>query len=458
MDKKILWESTLAELQLNISTANYQTWFKGKTLITLVKDGVIEIGCNSTYVKNWLESRYQGQLKNILERVSGKRIDLMFSVDPNIKDVFKKSLSKKINTREDLELFKDSDKNIFRESLSEARLNPNFNFDSFVVGKSNQLAHAVAKAIVDNNKKIYNPYFIYGGVGVGKTHLIQAIAHESLSINSSLKVMYTSCEDFTNELVSSIQLKTTTNFKTKYRHLDLLIVDDVQFLEGREYTQEEIFHTFNALFAEGKQIVLASDRPPTSIRKLSDRLRSRFEGGMIADIGLPDTELREAVIIKKSQDLGVKLPSEIVKYLAESYQKNIRDLEGGLVRLLSYSKLTKEPISKRLVERIIGLTNKKVSRETKPKIILERVAQYFDLTVGDLKSPRRNASLVYPRQIAMFILREDLKTPLIEIASLFNKKDHTSVIYSVGKIKSAAKNSPKTREILGEIRKSVFTT
>ena len=254
------------------------------------------------------------------------------------------------------------------------------------------------------------------------------------------------------------RLNPSTNFKTKYRHLDLLIVDDVQFLAGREYTQEEIFHTFNALFAEGKQIVLASDRPPTSIRKLSDRLRSRFEGGMIADIGLPDTELREAVLIKKSQDLGVKLPSEIVRYLAESYQKNIRDLEGGLVRLLSYSKLTKEPISKRLVERIIGLTNKKVSRETKPKIILERVAQYFDLKVGDLKSPRRNASLVYPRQIAMFILREDLKTPLIEIASLFNKKDHTSVIYSVGKMKSAAKNSPKTREILGEIRKSVFTT
>ena len=250
MDKNTLWESALAELQLNLSAANFQTWFKGKTDIVALEDNLVEIACSSSYIKNWIESRYQGQIKSILEKVAGNNLNLMFVVKSLEKELHNKEASKRSAQKsfQPTPLFFDPDRKDFEDALSKARINPSFNFSSFVVGKSNELSWAVAKSIAGSRTRIYSSFFVYGGVGIGKTHLIQAIAQEVLRNDTSLKVLYCTCEDFTNELVTSIQTRTTTNFRTKYRSSDMLVIDDVQFLSGRESTQEEVFHTFNAIF------------------------------------------------------------------------------------------------------------------------------------------------------------------------------------------------------------------
>ncbi len=459
MDKKTLWESTLAELQLNLSTANFQTWFKGKTAILSWQEDLIEIGCNSSYVKGWIESRYQGQIKSILDKVTGKDLNLVFTVSPQVLEQVRKKSTKyaKTNYPQSPPLFIDTDRDLFEEALSKARLNPSFNFDNFVVGKSNQLAYAVAKAIAEPVTKMYNPFFVFGGVGVGKTHLIQAIAQDVLSKNTNLKVLYCSCEDFTNDLVTSIQTKTTGNFRNKYRNANMLLIDDVQFLSGRESTQEEVFHTFNALFAAGKQIVLTSDRSPVSINKLAERLRSRFEGGMIAEIGRPDIDLREAVLLQKCKARNINLPSQIIRLLAESFPSNIRDLEGGLIRLLTYSKMKGQQISTELVKEVVGLVDKSTLKEADPNLVLEEVAKFFSVSVKDIKGKGRQTELVFPRQIVMYLLRNSLDLPLAKIATLLNRSDHTGVIYSVNKIKLAMNESSEKSEMIEKIRERIFT-
>ena len=459
MDKKTIWESALAELQLNLSTANFQTWFKGKTTIISLNGGFIEIGCNSSYIKNWIESRYQGQLKSILDRVTGENLNLAFTVDPLVKNNLREGRHKKTKPTpvQSPPLFAETNQELLNESLSKARLNPSFTLHNFVVGKSNQLAYAVAKAISESPSKNYNPFFVYGGVGVGKTHLIQAIAQEALTRNPNLKIYYCGCEEFTNELVTSIQSKTTASFRNKYRSADMLLLDDVQFLSGRESTQEEVFHTFNVLFASGKQIILAGDRPPSAISKLAERLKSRFEGGIVADISKPELELREAVVLQKCKAQNITLSNQIIRLLAEHFQDNIRELEGGLIRLITYSKLTNKEISPTLLNEVVSLTTRTVTKQPNPKTVLEEVAKYFSVSVTDIKGRRRQTSFVKPRHLAMYLMRHDLKLPLAKIAELINRADHTSVIYSVNKTEKELKESSETREIIGEIRKRVYT-
>ena len=459
MDKINLWESTLAQLQLNLSTANFQTWFKGKTTIVSWENNLVELGCSSPYIKNWIESRYQVQIKAILDSVTGENNGLTFSVSPMVADIKSKPKNKKatiaLNDPDPLLLSTDEDS--LRGALSKANLNPAFSLENFMVGNSNQLAYAVDKSITDQASRNYNPFFIYGGVGLGKTHLLQSVGQQMLSRNTKLKVLYSPCEEFTNELVNAIQTKTTRTFKSKYRGVDVLLLDDVQFLSGRESTQEEIFHTFNVLHSLGKQIVLASDRPPSSIRKLADRLRSRFEGGMVADIGKPDSELREAVLLKKCAAQKINLPTSLIHQLAEHFPNSIRDLEGGLVRLITYSKVTKRPPSPTLLKEVLDLTRRETARVISPKKVVEAVARYFSIPVAEVTGTNRQANLVLPRQVAMYLLRAHLNISLLQIANIFNKSDHTSVIYSVNKIKTKIKNSPKSREEIGEIKERIFT-
>ena len=456
MNKTTLWESALAELQLNLSEANFKTWFKGKTAIVSWENDLVSIGCNSLYVKNWIESRYQMQVKSILERITSTVINLNFTVEAQVGDITKKPKLKpeRVQTNP---LFISTDEETLNNALSKARLNPTFNMESFVVGKSNQLAFAVAKAITDSMSKNYNPFFVYGRVGVGKTHLIQAIGQEVLKKSSNLKVIYSTCEEFTNDLVTAIQTKTTAGFRNKYRNADILLVDDVQFLSGRESTQEEVFHTFNFLLASGKQVVLSCDRPPSSIRKLAERLRSRFEGGIIADIGKPEIELREAILIQKSKSLGVTLPTDIIQMLAEKFPYSIRDLEGGLVRLITYSKLTNRGISTDLVREVVQITSQQERKKASVSSVLNATAKYFSLLPSDIRSSSRKPNVVKSRQIAMYILRNDLGLTLTSIADQLNKSDHTSVIYSVKKVEKEIKNSKGESEIVGEIRESIFT-
>lgn len=459
MDKITLWESTLGELQLNLSTANFQTWFKGKTTIVSWENNLVELGCSSAYVKNWIESRYQVQIKSILDNVTGQNNGLVFSVSPminnsNSKPKSKKSVSSVANPDS---LLLEPDEDLFKDALSKAHLNPAFSLENFVVGNSNQLAYAVAKSITDQSSSNYNPFFVYGGVGLGKTHLIQSIGQQLLFRNPRLRILYSPCEEFTNDLVTAIQTKTTREFKTKYRSIDVLLLDDAQFLSGREATQEEIFHTFNVLHSLGKQIIIASDRPPAAIKKLADRLKSRFEGGMVADIGKPDSELREAVLLKKCSAQKINLPTDLIRQLAEYFPNSIRDLEGGLIRLITYSKVTKRPPSPTLLKEVLDLTQKETAKAISPKKVVAVVAQYFSTPVSEITGKNRQASLVVARQIAMYTLRTELNIPLTTIAGIFNKSDHTSVIYSVNKIKAKIKTSAKTRAEIEEINERVFT-
>ena len=290
MNKNTLWESTLAELQLNLSEANFKTWFKGKTAIASWEENLISIGCNSPYVKSWIESRYQIQIKSILEKVTGKELNLSFTVESQVKDrAF--NVEPKSKNQQTTPLFNNESGETLAAALSTAKLNPACSIDAFEVVNSHYLAYAVAQAVTDRTPRIDTPFLLYGGVGLGKTHLLQAIGQDVLSRNPKLKVVYTTCEEFTNELVTAIQTKTTAGFRNKYRQADVLMVDDVQFLSGRESTQEEVFHTFNVLLGAGKQVVLSCDRPPSSIKKLAERLQSRFEGGIIEDIGKPELDL-----------------------------------------------------------------------------------------------------------------------------------------------------------------------
>ncbi len=456
MNKKDLWESALAELQLNLSEANFKTWFKGKTIIVSWENDVVSIGCNSPYVKNWIESRYQMQIKSILEKVAGGNLNLAFTVEAQIKELAN-STKTKIPLLDTEPLFDETRKETLGEALSTARLNPAFNMQEFVVGKSNQLAYAVAKAITESASKNYNPFFVYGGVGLGKTHLIQAIGQGVLAKNPKLKVVYCACEQFTNELVNAIQTKTTANFRDKYRSADVLLIDDIQFLSGREATQEEVFHTINVLLSAGNQVVLSCDRPPSAIKKLTERLKSRFEGGIIADIGRPDTELREAILIQKCKNQGATLSNAIIQMLAEKFPNSIRDLEGGLIRLLTYSRLNNQAVSPSLVKEVVKISAQHEARRAKPTSILAATAKYFSLSPAEIKSGSRRPRVVKSRHIAMYILRTDLGLTLSGVAEVLNKADHTSVIYSVKKVENDMKNSEETREIIGEIRDVVFT-
>lgn len=457
MDKKTLWESTLAELELNLSAANFQTWFKGKTSIVGQSDSLLEIGCNSSYIKNWLESRYQGQIKSILERVSGKKINIVFTVDPTIKELAPKKLhQKKFAASQTPTLFPESGKSLIDEAISKAELNPTFNFNEFVVGTSNQLAHAAAKAICQDGAGSFNLLFIYGDVGVGKTHLIQAIGQEALYKNIDNKIAYCTCEEFTNQLVAAIQTRTTLGFRNKYRRLDLLLLDDIQFLSGRDSTQEELFNTLNALSVAGKKVVVTSDRPPSAVKNLEERLRSRFEGGMVADIAQPDIDLREAVLRQKCASSGTNLSSQIIHLLAESFPRSMRDLEGGLVRLTTYSRVTNRPVSRELLEEVVKVTNRDKAKNTAPAAVLEQVAKYFSVSQKDIKSRSRESTIVLPRQIIMYILREDLGIGFSKIARFLGRDDHTGIIYSVKKIKTEVRQGSKTRELVGEIRKRIF--
>jgi len=449
MNQNILWESVLAELRLSLSGANYQTWFRGKTQILSVRESLVEIGCQSTFVKDWLEQRYYQQIKLSLERLLEKNIGLVFSVSPMVEKVPAKN--KRRETSGETPLFDEGKSKSLQERLTQANLNPAYTFDTFIVGNSNELAAAVAGAISKKLGTPYNPYFIYGGVGVGKTHLMQAIGNQVLATEPEKKVLYLSSERFTNELIESIQTRRTVGFRSRYRSLDLLLIDDVQFIAGRESTQEEFFHTFNALHAAGKQIVLTSDRPPQEIKRLEERLRSRFEGGMLADIQDPDIDLREAILLSKCRRQGEAIDREIVRYLAKNCFGSVRDLEGCLVRLITRAKMSGQGYSLNLAKQVIGY-RLEGKRPLLPKKVVGLVASYFDIKVADLKGDSRQSRFVLPRQVTMYLLRKELKLPLEKIADELNRKDHTTALHAVDKISKAVETGGNVASWLRDLR------
>ena len=426
MNKEKIWQTVLENLKITLSPASFNTWFP-KTFIVEIKPlteerQIIEIGCPNPFVNQTVENRYYGLIKDSLDQITGKKNDLVFVV----KQASQKLVIKKTSPQPLFE--KPDEKPEVAEAINQAGLRADFNFDNFAVSSTNQMAYAAAQAATKSPGKAYNPLFLYGGVGVGKTHLMQAIGIAILMKNPRTKLVYCTGEEFTNEIVEAIRKKTTDEFKKKYRTVKVLLVDDIQFIAGREKVQEEFFHTFNAIWKVSGQIVLTSDRPPSEIKKLEARLRSRFEGGLIVDIQPPDFELRTAILLIKAQQRGINLPIDLAKLIAGNITFT-RGLEGFLAKIINEIQVKNISLSAELITALLGTPNENESphRLVKPKQVISTVASYFNLKVSELIGTKRLKQLALARQILMYLLRSDLKLPLMEIGRLLGGKDHTTI-------------------------------
>jgi len=448
MTNEELWQAVLAQIQLNTSQANFATWFKNTEIGSQEENKVVVLVPNS-FAKEWLENKYNKTILKVLHDLNKEIKEVKYSVGKAILKTLKKETidTPKINQLEFQEFKVDKETN----------LNPRYTFDSFVVGPFNELPHAAAIAVSKKPGCVYNPLFIYGGVGLGKTHLLQAIGNEVNKNFKKKKIKYISSEKFTSEVVSAIQNQRMEAFKLKYKSVDVLIIDDVQFLAGKEKTQEEFFHIFNVLYENNKQIIISSDRPPKAISALAERLRSRFEGGMIADVSAPDLETRIAILKTKSQEKKIDFPDEIFQYIASVIPKNIRELEGALNRLIVHQRLNNQKpdleTTKELFKNILSSPGKIVT----PKKIIEIVAEFYDLKDKDLFTSSRKKEIVRPRQIAMYLLREELKSSFPFIGRKFNGKDHTTAIHSYKKIIKELEKDKKLEEEIGIIKERVFS-
>ena len=386
-----------------------------------------------SFFKNWVESRHLPQIKQVLNEVAQRDFEVIFDVNPNL---LKRKATK---------IFKTIQKSFREEPQDSLRLNPRFTFDNFIEGASNRMAHAASLAVSSAPGKSYNPLFIYGGVGLGKTHLMQAIAHQILSRGQQVKVKYTSSEKFTNELIFSIRNRSTEKFRQKYRDVDVLLIDDIQFLAGKEAAQEEFFHTFNVLYDYHKQIIVSSDKPPKEIAKLEERLVSRFNWGLVVDIQLPDFETRVAILQKKLEKDPIKIDSDVIHFIAENITTNIRELEGALVRIIAYSLIENKPISLELAKDILKDMVKEIYGRITPDSILIKVGGHFGISKEDLKKKKRTKTLVVPRQVAMYLIRELTELSLPEIGSFFGAKHHTTILYACKKVRQNLKKNVKLK-------------
>jgi chromosomal replication initiator protein len=448
MNYEELWQAVLAQIQLNISQANFATWFKN-TQIVGKKEEEIVVSVPNSFAKEWLENKYNKLIFKTLH-----------SLDNNVKRV-KYEIGKsglKVAKKPQTPLA-ETDQLEFPELKidKETNLNSRYTFDNFVVGPFNELPQAASWAVSKNPGFVYNPLFVYGGVGLGKTHLLQAVGNEVLQNLSDKKVKYIPCEKFTSGIISSIRDGTIENFKLKYRMIDILIIDDVQFLAGKEKTQEEFFHIFNALYEKNKQIILSSDRSPKAIPSLAERLRSRFEGGMIADIGYPDFETRVAILKTKAKEKRIEFSDEIFSYIAKKIQKNIRELEGALNKLTAYQKLKGGSpdieTAKNLLKKIIVSP----SKITTPKKVIKSVAEFYDLKEKDLTGSSRKREVVRPRQVTMYLLREALNCSYPFIGKLLGGRDHTTAIHSYKKICKKLQNDENFEEEVNLIKQRVIS-
>ena len=438
----LLWQNCKEKLKNSLGETSFDTWIAPLNVKKIGPFSII-LEAPDSFFKNWVESNYLPQIKEVLKEVGQNNFEVSLSVNPNL-------LQRKTN-----KIFKTIQKNFSEEPQSSLRLNPRFSFENFIVGASNRMAHAASLAVATAPGKSYNPLFIYGGVGLGKTHLMQATAQRILLENPQFKVKYTSSEKFTNELILSIRNRSTEKFRQKYREIDALLIDDIQFLAGKEAAQEEFFHTFNVLYDYHKQIIVSSDRPPKEIARLEERLVSRFSWGLVVDIHPPDYETRVAILQKKLEKDPVKIDSEVIDFIARNVTTNIRELEGALIRIIAYSLIEDKPISLVLAKDILKDMVKEIYRRTTPELILEKVSSYFDFNKEDLKKKGRNKNLVLPRQIAMYLIRKLTELSLPEIGIFFGAKHHTTILYAYKKIEQNLKKDEKLKFSINSITQEI---
>lgn len=456
MTNQQLWQAALGEIELNLSKANFITWFKNTSIISKTGNEII-VSVPNAFTKEWLENKYH---KFILKTLQNKEPEISTvtyvigkSANTNTNSPLK-TLPKTLETAEKPQLRTNTPpvrpKNDFD-------LNPRYTFDTFIVGSSNELAYAACLAVTKNLGTNYNPLFLYGGVGLGKTHLLQSIGNEVLKNFPDKKVRYTTSEKFTNELISGIECKKTESFKNFYRQIDILIIDDIQFLAGKEKTQEEFFHTFNALYQNNKQIVLSSDRPPKAIPTLEERLRSRFEGGMIADVGYPDLETRIAILKTKTKERGFNISDEVLSYICTYIQRNVRELEGALNRLMVSSQLDNEMPTIEYAKKVLGeIINKPPQKATTSKEIIKAVADFYDVSLDDLSNKCRKKEIVKPRQIAMYMLRKEIQCSYPTIGSKLGGRDHTTAMHAYLKIEELLKNNKSIEQEIKTIKEKIY--
>ncbi len=435
-----IWKIASSQIQLKISDKNFKVWFSKIKLIN-IDENVVTISCPNAFTSDFIQSNYLITTQQAISNALGKNVELAFTINKEIPSTKNIDFPIFENTAKEVEIKKNDDSN----------LNPKYKIDNFVVGQSNRIAHAAALAIIQNPGQIYNPFFIYGGVGLGKTHLMQAIGN-SLAKSNNANVLYISSEAFLNELVDAIQRGKTDNFRKKYRERDVLIIDDIQFISGKQRTQEEFFHIFNTLQQANKQIILASDRPPKDIQNLEERLVSRFEGGMVADIEMPDEETRLAILKKKCEEKNFLIDEDIVKLIADGNASNIRELEGLLTKLIANQNIIGKTLNKEEAAKIIGVSFKKKTRRLKPQDVINIICERFGVSQKEIKGQKRTSSIVLPRQVAMYILRTELNLSLIEVANIIRRKDHTTVIHAVDKIENMISSNTELKHQINEIR------
>jgi chromosomal replication initiator protein len=435
------WQAVLGQLQMDMPKASFDTWVRNTEIVSY-EDNVFIVGVTNAYARDWLESRLSSKIKRLLCGILNRTVSLRFIVWQSGSDQLNTDVPSQVDEPE-LSIIQ----------YKSTALISRYTFENFIVGSANRLAHAASLAVAERPAQAYNPLFLYGGVGLGKTHLLHAIGNHCL--NRNLNVLYVTSEEFTNDLINAIRSHTTQAFRDKYRHIDVLLIDDIQFIVGKESTQEEFFHTFNSLHGQDKQIVITSDRPPKAMVTLEERLRSRFECGLAADIQPPDFETRVAILRTKSERMGRIIPADIIETIARRIQSNIRELEGSLTRVLALADLSNLPMNTKLVD--TALADLSPRRTTvAPDEVVSMVADAFGVSVQNMVGPERRQEVVLPRQIAMYLLRVEANCSLPKIGETLGGRDHTTVIHACQKVSDLLERDDKLRNQVIEIREQLY--
>lgn len=452
-----IWNQTLNEIKDKLSNPSFKTWFSNTKPVDMKDDNIMLIEVPNDFIKDWIETRYNDLITEVIQNLTDTNLECRFYTEEELKEQEQEEEKEEVEQKEKEDNSNEETEEKTKEYNINTNLNPKYSFDSFVVGNGNRFAHAAALAVAEAPAKAYNPLFLYGDVGLGKTHLMQAIAHYILKHNPDNKVVYVSSETFTNELINAIKDDKTAAFRDKYRNIDILLVDDIQFLANKERTQEEFFHTFNSLHESNRQLIISSDRPPKEIPTLEERLRSRFEWGLITDIQKPDLETRIAILRKKADMENLEIPNEVIIYIANNIQSNIRELEGALIKVIAYSSLVDKEIDTDLAEKALKdlIVENEEPREVNIDLIKDVVVDYYNLQKEDMTSKKRTQKIAFPRQIAMYLSRELTELSLPHIGEEFGGRDHTTVIHAYNKIEQKIEEDDEFSKVINKIKAKI---
>ncbi len=445
-----LWDDTLAHLKLNLSPQHYSTWIKPLRLVKIEQD-MVYLEVPNRFVLDWVKENYSKLIQKILSEISAVTYRIQFTVDSKTRD----KLPSKTTDISTIIPEKIKEKTIANNHSVAINLNRKYTFEAFVAGSSNQFAYAAAMAVANNPATTYNPLFIYGGVGLGKTHLANAIGNAILKKSPHMRICYYTSEKFMNELINSLRYNRMDEFRNKFRSMDVILIDDIQFIAGKERTQEEFFHTFNALYDSQKQIIVTSDKFPKDIPGLEERLRSRFEWGLIADIQPPDVETKLAILKMKAEHNSINLPEDVALFLANSICNNVRELEGYLIRIGAYASLTAIPVSLEMARDVLKDILIERNSELSVEEIIKRVSNHFNMKISDIKSAKRLRTVVRPRQIAMYLSRQLTSSSYPEIGDRFGGKDHSTIIHAIRKIEKLMEEDFQLKSTIENLRKEL---